>query len=213
MMNQTVFERDGYLMRSYSETRWADMLDALHIGWLYEPSLVTTRHGAYLPDFYLPMVGMYVEVKGPSPTQVEREKALDASIATGAPVIIAYGDMHMSYPGVGGARLVSFAGPRDVSYSMFELHKIIREGLGDSAYKAYLRAGNKQTYTGCMHGGEILQDTFINSMERSTRERHLASVSRGLNARKLAQPRQMSKAEWGLSQVAARIAKAQRAAA
>lgn len=197
-MSQSVFERGGYLMRSYSETRWADMMDALHISWLYEPKLVVTSHGAYLPDFYLPRIGMFVEVKGAAPTEIEREKAADVSVTTGCPVVIAFGDMQLMYPGIGGARLMVFRGPHSIQYSTHELHGLIEHGLGQETYRGYLRAGSKRPHPGAQLVSEIMQDLTINRMERSVRERHLAGISREVNAAKSVIHSQMSRCEWGL---------------
>lgn len=198
-MGQAIFARGGYLMRSHSETRWADMMDALNIDWLYEPRLVNTRHGAYLPDFYLPRVGLFVEVKGPSPTQIEREKAIDASDETGCPVIIAYGDMQLMFPGVGGARLMIFQGANSIQYSTYELHGLIEHGLGKAAYHGYLRAGNKLPHPGFQMVSEILQEMTVTRMDRSVRERYLAGISRETNAQKSAMHGQMSRCEWALT--------------
>lgn len=60
----------GCHFRSRLEARWAVFFDALNIRWEYEaegyeydrhPDVATWR---YLPDFYLPDLGCYVEVKG-----------------------------------------------------------------------------------------------------------------------------------------------------
>lgn len=58
----------GYKFRSRLEARWAVFLDHAEIPWEYEPEgyHVTTRQGeiSYLPDFWLPGPGHWVEVKG-----------------------------------------------------------------------------------------------------------------------------------------------------
>lgn len=197
-MKQTIFEKDGYLMRSNSETRWAGMMDALRIDWHYEPTLVSTRHGYYLPDFYLPGAGIFVEVKGPRPTQVEIEKATDAGASTGKPVVIACGDMDFCYPGVGGAELFICAKHGAVRYSTFEFHKIILAGLGDETYKRYLRAGIKHPHPGSMSAAELVDEYLKNLMHRSEQERYMASVAKPLNAEKAQRYRQTSPAEWAL---------------
>ena len=204
-MSQTIFARGDYLMRSHSETRWADMMDALNIDWLYEPRLVQTRHGAYLPDFYLPSAGLFVEVKGPQPTEVEREKAMDASDATGCPVVIAYGDMQFMYPGVGGARLLVLYAGRTVEFSTHELHGLIEHGLGKAAYHGYLRVGMKRSHPGALPIYEIAQGSAVAAMDRSVRERHLAGVSRKANAEKSATHRQLSRCEWALAKLVEKL--------
>lgn len=61
----------GHRFRSRLEARWAVFFDALEIEWLYEPQgfireadEVFAERICYLPDFYLPELGFWVEVKG-----------------------------------------------------------------------------------------------------------------------------------------------------
>lgn len=52
-------------MRSILETKVAYFLDALDIKWQYEPKIFTLSNGITLkPDFYLPELKMWIEVKG-----------------------------------------------------------------------------------------------------------------------------------------------------
>lgn len=63
---------DGHRFRSRLEARWAVFFNALNIPYEYEPQgfLVYSGPGrtqekvAYLPDFYLPSIGIWAEVKG-----------------------------------------------------------------------------------------------------------------------------------------------------
>jgi hypothetical protein len=55
----------GITFRSTLEADWANTLDTLSIRWEYENRLVTLPQGAeYLPDFWLPDLDTYIEVKG-----------------------------------------------------------------------------------------------------------------------------------------------------
>ncbi|MFG3173685.1 hypothetical protein ACGFZC_01275 [[Kitasatospora] papulosa] len=56
----------GHRFRSRLEARWAVFFDALGIRWEYEPQgyLVGPGRKPYLPDFWLPRQGLWVEVKG-----------------------------------------------------------------------------------------------------------------------------------------------------
>lgn len=59
----------GCHFRSRLEARWAVFFDALNIPWQYEPEGFSRRSRedelvTYLPDFYLPETGTWVEVKG-----------------------------------------------------------------------------------------------------------------------------------------------------
>lgn len=60
------------LFRSRLEAKWAVFFDAMGIEWVYEPQGYNVRAGPrrlgprrrYLADFFLPVVGLWVEVKG-----------------------------------------------------------------------------------------------------------------------------------------------------
>lgn len=59
---ETVYK--GYRFRSRLEARWAVFFDAIKAKWLYEPEGFRSESGeCYLPDFYLPEIDTYVEVK------------------------------------------------------------------------------------------------------------------------------------------------------
>ena len=56
---------NGYRFRSRLEARWAVFFDALDIKYIYEPEGYELSDGSkYLPDFYLPELDYYAEVKG-----------------------------------------------------------------------------------------------------------------------------------------------------
>lgn len=58
-------EYDGYKFRSRLEARWAVFFNVLGINWIYEPEGFVLEDGSmYLPDFYLPDLNIWVEVKG-----------------------------------------------------------------------------------------------------------------------------------------------------
>lgn len=69
----------GHLFRSRLEARWATVLTDLGIRWQYEPQgfHVGADRRPYLPDFYLPDLDFWIEVKG----DVER---LDPSLLVDA---------------------------------------------------------------------------------------------------------------------------------
>lgn len=58
----------GFRFRSRLEARWAVFFDCLGIQWVYEPEGYELIREAgmlrYLPDFWLPEVGLFAEVKG-----------------------------------------------------------------------------------------------------------------------------------------------------
>lgn len=65
----------GRLFRSRLEARWAVFYDAIRIPWVYEPEGFQFANGVlYLPDFYLPSVDAYMEIKPVRPSQREFDK-------------------------------------------------------------------------------------------------------------------------------------------
>ncbi|MBD9671596.1 hypothetical protein IB275_13520 [Pseudomonas sp. PDM21] len=198
-MGSSIHKFQGYWMRSHSETRWASMLDALGIRWIYEPQVVETRHGWYLPDFYLPGAGVYLEVKGPAPTQTELEKGRDLQEATGCPVIFAWGDMQFSLDGVCGGMLGCLGPAGFVEFSTFEFRKLIRLGLGEQYFNKYLRAGIKHQHPGAVMIGDYLQEVLLEMVGRSAAEASRADHHKELNAPKVACHSPTSKAEWAIA--------------
>ncbi|MFF1341088.1 hypothetical protein ACFVYT_24745 [Streptomyces sp. NPDC058290] len=69
----------GHLFRSRLEARWATVFNDLGIRWEYEPQgfRVGEQQRPYLPDFLLPDIGWWVEVKGTA-------ERLDMSLLTDA---------------------------------------------------------------------------------------------------------------------------------
>lgn len=65
-MNAIETTYGGCRFRSRLEARWAVFFDALGVAWQYEPQgyLVGDIEEPYLPDFYLPDLTLWVEVKG-----------------------------------------------------------------------------------------------------------------------------------------------------
>jgi hypothetical protein len=65
----------GVTYRSRAEARWAVVFD--QVGWTYwyEPETFRLPCGNYLPDFYLPQVNAFFEVKGLAPTAFESRRA------------------------------------------------------------------------------------------------------------------------------------------
>lgn len=73
----------GYRFRSRLEARWAVFFDALDLKWEYELEGFEFNSIRYLPDFYLPELGKYLEIKPVIPP-IESEamtKFIAASLA------------------------------------------------------------------------------------------------------------------------------------
>lgn len=82
----------GHEFRSRLEARWACFFTALGIPWHYEPEGYDLEPGVrYLPDFYLPSIDTFYEVKGESPTQEAEDKAALLGEGLNKRVLIAYG--------------------------------------------------------------------------------------------------------------------------
>lgn len=82
----------GRLFRSRLEARWAVFYDALRIPWVYEPEGFALGAGlAYLPDFYLPHLNCYIEIKPEAPSDHERDKAARLTVLTSRTVFIFFG--------------------------------------------------------------------------------------------------------------------------
>jgi hypothetical protein len=57
-------EWKGYKFRSRLEARWAVYFEAVGLEWEYEPEGFVLKDGSwYLPDFYLPTIEAWVEIK------------------------------------------------------------------------------------------------------------------------------------------------------
>jgi len=90
----------GYLFRSRLEARWAVFFDSLNINWEYEKEGFEFKNGRrYLPDFWLLDVyarnnqwqGIWMEIKGVNPTEIEEYKCHLLEEATAQPVFLAVG--------------------------------------------------------------------------------------------------------------------------
>jgi len=66
----------GHLFRSRLEARWAVVLDALGVKWHYEAEGydLGADLGYYLPDFWLPELNTFLEIKAESPNEQEWQK-------------------------------------------------------------------------------------------------------------------------------------------
>jgi hypothetical protein len=88
-------EYNGYKFRSRQEARWAVFFDSLGIEYWYEHEgyelSINGDSVFYLPDFYLPRLDCFIEVKGEKPVYEETEKAYGLTEATGKKVYILWG--------------------------------------------------------------------------------------------------------------------------
>lgn len=71
----------GCRFRSRLEARWAVFFDHMDIEWQYEPEGFETPHGRYLPDFWLPQMEKWIEIKGGAPTKKDLDRAFHVAEA------------------------------------------------------------------------------------------------------------------------------------
>lgn len=82
-----------YKMRSRLEARWAVFFDALGIKWVYEPEgFDLGAAGWYLPDYWLPDLGLWCEVKPAEPPAGELRKLQALAEGQGANVLLLMGE-------------------------------------------------------------------------------------------------------------------------
>lgn len=84
-------EYNGYKFRSRTEARWAVFLDSLGEKYEYEKEGYELPSGRYLPDFFLPRLDCWLEIKGIDPTTEETELCYELAMGTGKPVVMAWG--------------------------------------------------------------------------------------------------------------------------
>jgi len=82
----------GQWFRSRLEVRWAIFFDALGVKWEYEKEgYVLPDKSCYLPDFWLPQVNMWAEVKPQPFTLSEYKKAIYLVKGTEYPLLMLIG--------------------------------------------------------------------------------------------------------------------------
>lgn len=81
----------GITFRSRTEARWAVVFEALGWRYDYEPEGFILPSGRYYPDFYLPNIKAFFEVKGQTPTDLELRKAEELCVATENIVVVSHG--------------------------------------------------------------------------------------------------------------------------
>lgn len=87
---------NGYRFRSRLEARWAVFFDQAGIRYEYEPEGFVLDGQNYLPDFFLPDIGAWFEVKGPYPSEMEKRLAQLLSAGTRMPCLMANGPIDIN---------------------------------------------------------------------------------------------------------------------
>lgn len=96
---------NGFTFRSRMEARWAVFMDSLGVKYNYEPEAYELDKGlVYLPDFWVPSLETFIEIKPDKPKAHEEHKAMLLArqsmhrviILTGNPVLPT-NDLHGGY--------------------------------------------------------------------------------------------------------------------
>lgn len=177
-----IFRHNGYPMRSHSETRWASMMDLFGIRWMYEPKLFKTQLGMYLPDFYLPDMDAYLEVKGAPPTEDEIQKAEDVQMQTGRPVIFAHGKPVMKGLHLGDSRLSAWIFGKPVHVSLYEISQGVEKHFGLRQCMALGYAGEIQPRPNCSDVKDLIDGYLRSLVSRGEEEKDRSEENKRLNS-------------------------------
>jgi hypothetical protein len=94
----------GYRFRSRLEARWAVFFDTLGLKWEYEKEGFDLDGTYYLPDFWLPQVRVWVEVKGGEFTAEQMNLCAALAVQTRNDVVMLGGPPdYKAYPVFSGA--------------------------------------------------------------------------------------------------------------
>jgi hypothetical protein len=78
----------GIQFRSSYEVRFAQMCNDAGLAWHYEPERFNLGRCSYLPDFYLPTLGIYIEVKGYFSEESRQKIALFRKLHPEFPLVV-----------------------------------------------------------------------------------------------------------------------------
>lgn len=94
----------GYRFRSRLEARWAVFFDSLGLKWEYEPEGFDLGFGElYLPDFWLPEMNAWVEIKGEKPDAAMMTKPRLLAARAPCAVVCYWGLPRVAWPHDTGA--------------------------------------------------------------------------------------------------------------
>jgi hypothetical protein len=81
----------GIVFRSRLEARWALFMDELGLPYVYEQEAYDLPSRRYLPDFYVPRLSAFVEIKPAAPSRDEMLACLELADATRRRVALFFG--------------------------------------------------------------------------------------------------------------------------
>lgn len=137
----------GTTFRSALEASWAATLDSLDIQWQYEPETITLQSGTrYIPDFRLPEIGAWLEVKGTGVPRVEKAFEFAESLACDCPSVRGIKQCTCRWPG--GELVIVGKPPRPLNpwtdgyenYNPHAMHVLMRRHAGFADWKSTRRA-------------------------------------------------------------------------
>ncbi len=196
---RTIYHHNGYRLRSYTELLWARVLEAADIFYLYEPDLIRVDDGFYLPDFWLPNVGIYVEVKGGWPTEEEIQKADAVMDRTGREVIFLCGKPEADKESLINCGMYARgSGGWNSNIAPCDLHLLVRDHVGIPAWQQIRAAVQPDDMDWVRPIGHIIEEFFLKSAERSDMEKALRSTHAEANQERSSVAREISICERGL---------------
>lgn len=184
---RTIYHHNGYRLRSYTELLWARVLEAAEIFYLYEPDLVRVDDGYYLPDFWLPNVGIYLEVKGKNPTEIEIQKADAVMERTGREVMFLVGRPESDREGLMNCgMLVRGSGGWTSGLCPYDLHCLVRDHVDYVTWLRISRAAKGDIMDNVRPIGDVLEELFLGMADRSDMEQCLRETHAPVNAERMA---------------------------
>ncbi|AYZ84365.1 hypothetical protein EGY27_16440 [Pseudomonas aeruginosa] len=196
---RTIYQHQGYKLRSYTELMWARLMDAVDIFYLYEPHLIQVDGCKYLPDFYLPAADMYLEVKGARPTEIEVAKADQTRKYTGRPVVFLVSRPQSDARGFMNCYLLVPRGDEWVDMSLDWLGQILLTAAGESAWtKAILSV--REDILDCLRpASEVVDEVLLEMMGRSEAEDYLRLTHKRTNEDRCSVDRELSMSDRGIA--------------
>jgi hypothetical protein len=82
---------DGHRFRSRAEAGWAVFFNAAGLRYEYEKEGFDLNGVWHLPDFWLPEIGFWLEIKGGEPTEQKEGLCQELADRSGQPVLLAIG--------------------------------------------------------------------------------------------------------------------------
>lgn len=133
----------GTTFRSALEASWAATLDSIGVAWEYEPETITLPSGThYIPDFHLPEIGTWLEVKGTGVPRVEKAYEFAEMLACDCPRLRGIRCCSCRWP---GGELVLIGNPsRPLNpwadgyedYNPYAMHRLMRHHAGFVSWKS-----------------------------------------------------------------------------